>query len=269
MKSLITLTALALGARLLAADASLTTPGDPPHPAESDSAAADKADKTGTNPLNFQTTLSLKNEFNRISDRYANLTRLTYSHPLLPNWKIGVELPFLASDASGSDQAGLSDVVLKTSWIPYATRKMGLALGADLTTPTATQDVLGTEKWQLAPSLTAAFFLPHSVIFAPAYKHGFSFAGEDDRADIHTGTLDFYLVWKFDRSRQWLTLDPTLLFDYENDRYESATVRLTYGRVLGKVGEAVLSGFIKPDVGVGCDRPNDWSLEAGVSLIGF
>ncbi len=103
----------------------------------------------------------------------------------------------------------------------------------------------------------------------PAYKHNFSFAGDGARADIHQGVLDFYLVWKFDRSRQWFTLDPTFLLDYENHRYDAATVRLTYGRVLGKVGEAVLSGFIKPGVGIGRDRPNDWSLEAGVTLIGF
>jgi len=211
------LTSLALGSRLLAADASATTSSDQPQPSAGDAAAADKADKTGTNPLNFQNTLSLKNEFNRIGGNYANFTRLTYSQPLLPNVKVGVELPFLASDASGTNRFGLSDIVLKTSWIPYATKTMGLALGADLTTPTATQDVLGAEKWQLAPSLTAAFFLPRNVIFAPAYKHGFSFAGEDGRADIHTGTLDFYLVWKFDRNRQWLTFDPTLLFDYQND----------------------------------------------------
>ena len=228
-----------------------------------------KADKTGTNPLNFQNTLSLKNEFSRIGDNYANFTRLIYSQPLRPNLKLGVEVPLLASDVSGADEFGLSDIVIKSSWIPYATKTMGLALGVDLTMPTATKDVLGSGKWQLAPSLTVAFFLPHNIIFAPAYKHGFSFAGEDDRADIHTGTLDFYLVWKFDQNRQWLTLDPTFLFDYKNDRYESATVRLNYGRVLGKVGEAVLSGFIKPGVGIGHDRPNDWSIEAGLSLIGF
>ncbi len=229
----------------------------------------DQADKTGTNPLNFQRTLGLKNEFNGIGGRYANFTRLTYSEPLRANVKLGLELPLLATDLSGADKFGLSDITIKASWIPYATRKMGVALGTDLILPTATDDFLGSEKWQIAPNLTVAFFLPHSVIFAPAYKHGISFAGESSRADINTGTVDFYLVWKFAKGRQWLTFDPTLLFDYENDRYESATIRLTYGRVLGKIGDAVVSGFIKPGVGIGRDRLNDWSLEVGMSLIGF
>jgi hypothetical protein len=114
-----------------------------------------------------------------------------------------------------------------------------------------------------------AFFLPGNMIFAPAHKHGLSLAGEDDRAEIHSGTLDFYLVRKFDQGRQWLTFDPTLLFDYENDRYESAAVRLTCGRVLAKAGDGVLSGFVKPGSGIGSDRPNDWSFEVGTSSIGF
>ena len=228
-----------------------------------------QADKTGTNPLNFQQTVGLKNEYNDLGDGYANFTRLVYAYPLWSNLKLGAEIPLLASDASGADEFGLSDIVLKSSWIPYATKKMGVALGADLAAPTASDETLGTGKWILSPSLTLAFFLPGNAIFAPAYKHGFSFAGDNDRADIQVGTADFYLVKKFDRNRQWLTFDPTLLFDYENDRYDSSTVRLTYGRVLGKLGGGVLSGFVKPGVGIGCERPNDWSFEAGVSLIGF
>jgi hypothetical protein len=248
--------ALALGANAFAAS-------------DANAESAGKEDKTGTNPLNFQNTVGLKNEFNGIGGRYANVTRLTYSQPLRPNWKLGVELPLLATDVSGTDEFGLSDIVLKTSWIPYATKTMGVALGTDLVLPTATDDVLGSEKWQLAPSVTVAFFLPHNLIFAPAYKHGVSLAGEERRADIQTGTLDFYLVWKFAQGRQWLTFDPTLLFNYEGGRYDSGTLRLTYGRVLGKVGDAVVSGFLKPGIGMGRSRPNDWSIEAGVSLIGF
>ena len=235
----------------------------------SESAAHDKDDKTGTNPLNFQNTLQFKNEFDKIGGEYANFTRLRYDQPLLPNLKVSLEVPLMATDITGRGEFGLSDMIFRGTWIPYVTKKMGVALAADFTVPTATDDVLGAEKWQLAPSVTVAFFLPHNLIFAPAYKHGFSFAGNEDRADIHQGSLDFYLVWRFDHSRQWFTLDPTVLLDYEIDRYNSATVRLTYGRVLAKVGRGVLSGYIRPGVGIGRDRPNDWSFEAGISLIGF
>ena len=242
---------------------------DAPDAAPDSPEAGAKADKTGTNPLNFQKTISLKNEYNDLGGVYANFTRFVYAYPLLSNLKLSAEIPWLASDASGSDEFGLSDIVGKSSWIPYATRTMGVALGADLAAPTASDEVLGTEMWVLAPSLTAAFFLPNNAVFAPAYKHAFNCTDDDGRADINAGTLDFYLVKKFDRNRQWLTFDPTFLFDYESDRYESATVRVNYGRVLAKVGDGVLSGFIKPGVGIGTDRPSDWSFEIGTSLIGF
>jgi len=229
----------------------------------------DTDDKTGTNPLNFQNSLQLKNEFNKIGGEYANFTRLRYDQPLRSNLKVGLEVPLMATDLPGRDEFGLSDIILHGSWIPHVTKTLGVALGADFTIPTATDDVLGAEKWQLAPNATVAFFLPHNLIFAPSYKHTFGFAGDDDRADIHQGAFDFYLVWRFDHSRQWFTLDPSVLLDYENDRYESATLRLTYGRVLAKVGKGVLSGYVKPGIGIGKDRPNDWSFEVGVSLIGF
>lgn len=238
-------------------------------PEASDAETADTGDKSGTNPLNFQNTLGFKNEFNRIGDHYANFTKINYSQPLASNLKVGLDLPLLATDGAGKEKFGLSDISIKSTWIPYATKKMGLALGADVTMPTASDDLLGSEKWQVGPSVTVAFFLPNNLIFAPAYKHGVSFAGESSRADINSGALDFYLVWKFDRNRQWFTFDPTILMDYENDRYESATVRLTYGRVLTKVGNGALSGYIRPGIGIGQDRPNDWSIEAGVTLIGF
>lgn len=125
----------------------------------------------------------------------------------------------------------------------------------ELTAPTASDNVLGTGKWVIAPALAYGMFLPGNHIFAPAYKHSVSFAGQGGRPDINSGSLDFYFVSKFDHGRQWITIDPTYI--------------LTYGRVLGKVGGAVMSGYIKPGVGIGPDRPYTWSAEAGVSFIGF
>lgn len=128
---------------------------------------------------------------------------------------------------SGLDAAtgGLSTLAAVNQPEPPMLKLIPLAaLGADLTLPTGTQEELGAEKRQLGPSVTVAFFLPHNLIFAPASKHNFSFAGDDVSADIHQGVLDFYLVWKFDRSRQWFTLDPKFLLDYENDRYDAAGV---------------------------------------------
>ena len=163
----------------------------------------------------------------------------------------------------------MGDIVLKASYVPYVTRRHGLLLAAELAAPTATDDILGTERWVFSPSITYATFFPNGMLFAPAYKHSFTFAGDEDRADIDKGTLDFYLVHKFDHGRQWAILDPTYFLDYENDAYSGGTLRATYGRLLGKLGDAVVSGYVRPGVGIGADRPYDWSVEVAITLIGF
>ena len=252
------------------------------------------ADKTGTNPLNFQRTLQLSNEYDHITDdAEINYLRVRYTEPLSSTLSLRLEVPLVyahaaiaGNSATGAGDGGspappdpggetdvtdtgLGDVVLKASYVPYVTRRNGLLVAGELAAPTASDDVLGTGKWVLSPTATYAWFFPNGLLFAPAYKHSFSFAGDDDRADIHKGSLDFYLVYKFDRMRQWVVLDPTYFLDYEQDRYSGGTFRATYGRLLGKAGDAVVSAYVRPGVGVGADRPYDWSLEVAVTLIGF
>ncbi len=248
------------------ADTNLSS-SDPSIPAEKREGAS--SDQTGTNPLNFQRTVALRNEYIGVGDNYRDTMTLAYAEPLLPNLKLTLELPLIGTDFAGDTDVGLGDASIKASHIPYANDQFGIALGLDLTAPTASQELLGADKWQLGPSVTFAFFMPNNVIFAPAYKHNVSFAGDDDRADIHSGVFDLYLVWRFDDSRQWMVLDPTWLLDYENDQYDAATVRMTYGRVLGTFGGAGVSGFIRGGVGMGNEKPYDWSAEFGISFIGL
>ncbi len=250
------------------------------------------SDKTGTNPLNFQRTFQLTNEYDAVtSNAEVNFTRFRYTEAFRPDFSLRLEVPLVyahatiaGNSATGDDDGsgstspsdeidasrfGLGDVVLKASYVPFADHRRGILFAAELAAPTASDDVLGTEKWVISPAVTYAIFLPKMMIFAPTYKHSLSFAGDGDRNDINKGTFDFYLVKKFDKGRQWINIDPTYLLDFENDQYSGGTLRVTYGRLLGKMSGAVISGYVKPGVGVGSDRPNDWSAEVGVSLIGF
>ena len=252
------------------------------------------SDKTGTNPLNFQRTIQAVNELDGINaDAQVNYTRFRYIEPTAGgNVSLKLEVPlvyahaaFAGSAATGGGDGGaplgapagpiegsrfgLGDVGLTLSYVPYSGRTGGVLVSLQVTAPTGTSRVLGTGKWVLAPTLVYGLYLPGNAVFAPAYKQSNSFAGHADRADVNMGTLDFYLVKLFDRGRQWVTLDPTYLLNYEKARYGGATVRAVYGRLLGRVETGVLSGYVKPGVGIGPDRPNDWSVEAGVSLVGF
>lgn len=60
-----------------------------------ESAAHDKEDKTGTNPLNSQNTLQFKNEFNEIGGEYA---RTNFAAPAKVFQPAAERLPMPASD---------------------------------------------------------------------------------------------------------------------------------------------------------------------------
>jgi hypothetical protein len=171
-------------------------------------------------------------------------------------------------------QFGMGDIALKYTYIPYATPKGGVLTSFEFSAPTATHDVLGTEKWVLSPTVGFGFQTPEDfvfgeMIFAPAYQHSVGVGGSSTRAEINRGILDFYMVKKFDHDRQWVVLDPTYILDYEGGKYSGMTLRATYGRELGEVDGISLSAYIKPGLGIGSDRPNDWSIEIGFTMIGF
>ena len=68
---------------------------------------------------------------------------------------------------------------------PYKGRLFTLIASNVIYFPTTTDELLGTEKWRLAPSLGVVWDpLPH-FFFAPLYFHQFSYPGADSRADIH------------------------------------------------------------------------------------
>jgi hypothetical protein len=249
------------------------------------------ADKTGTNPLNLQRTFQIANEFDALGHAQINYMRFRYTEAFdSGKMSLRVEAPlvyahaaFAAPSSDGSDDGGdapvtqdvdesrfgLGDITLKYSYVPYVSAKGGLLSSLEFSGPSATNDVLGAGKWVLAPTIVYGIFLPGSTIFAPAYKQSVGFGGDGNRANINSGTLDFYLVKKFDRGRQWVTIDPTYLLNYQSGKYSGGTLRIQYGRLLGKVGNAVMSGYIKPGIGIGQDRPSDWSCEIGITLIGF
>ena len=65
----------------------------------------------------------------------------------------------------------------------------------------------------------------------------------------------------------WFSTDPQILLDYEND-IEFMLLELQAGMMTDKyLGTKGHSAYIMPSLGVGVDRPYDFSLEAGYKII--
>lgn len=228
-------------------------------------------DKTGTNPLNFQRTLHVFNDYQNLpSSRYWNALGAEYIdvfHGGRMDWR--AELPLVLSDRDdGDSDFGIGDLNLRYDWIPMMDAKNGALLGTGLGIPIATHDGLGTEKWTLAPIAQFVFFLKDDYLFAPFYQQTFSFMGEGSAPDINQGVLDFYFALKSKDQQSWAIIEPQFVFDYERDN-SSTLIEVELGRILGTMGGGTSSAYIRPGLGIGSDREYDWSIEIGFRVIGI
>ncbi|MBI5363683.1 MAG: hypothetical protein HZA53_10930 [Planctomycetes bacterium] len=242
---------------------------EPKAPAPS-GADASGADKSGTNPAVFLRTLAVGNEYDALrGSSYADLTTIKYIHPFADNrMNLRTKLPFAVSDAAGGTDSGLGDISVRWNWIADVTLTDAWLVGFDLMLDTASEDVLGRGKNIGAPVVTRAWFLNATTIFAPTLQENVGFGGDSARADVNETLIDLYFVKTAADKKSWLTVDPTVVLDWENDAVP-VTLEVEYGWNLGGAFGGALNAFVRPGIGIGSDRPFDWNLEAGVNVIGF
>lgn len=229
------------------------------------------ADKSGTDPTKFLRTLSVRNEYQRLTnDTSFNITSLTYIEPFAGGRaNVRVKAPVVYTDATGDDEFGFGDLSVRANWLPIVDAERGILFGAEVIGDTASEDVLGRGKWILGPSVTYAMFVSPRMIFAPAYQHNVSFAGDNDRGDVNESVIDLYMVFTAADKRSWFIVDPTLVVDWENDENTPVTLEVEYGRNVGALWGGALNAYVRPGVGIGQDRPYDWNVEVGFTVVGF
>jgi hypothetical protein len=225
----------------------------------------------GTDPTQFSRTLEAKGEHLDLRDGFKSDTlRLSYTEPLgaKKDYSLRLRVPVASVDVAGNDDYDIGDASLMLSHVFGLTRAHGFVLQGEMIFDTADRPELGTGKDVFKGTLIYAKFLQGGAIFAPAVVQSNSVAGDSDRADVNTTTVDFYYVPKLQDPRNLVTFDPAMNFDWEND-LEYASLAITFGRVIGKVfgGNSIVS--VKPQVLVGGDRPVNWGIEVGYKVIGF
>lgn len=245
--------------------------------------ATDSSDKTGTNPINFTFDARLYNEFqwlNTAGDGWQNLTTFEFRVPFAGGkWQFRTRLRSTALEADFNndgiddvDEWGFGDMDFRILTVPYLdmSRKMAIATGLEVFLPTASEDALGSNTLSLGPQLFAVFFKPFGGFFdliAPAYQHKFSVYEESGFNNVHQGLIDLFLLKTFGNKKKWALINPQAVIDYENDR-EFMLVEVEVGTMLDNIlstkGHSV---YVRPSVGIGNDRPYDFSLEAGYKIV--
>jgi len=238
-----------------------------------------KADKTGTNPINFSNDLRFYNEFswlNTEGDGQQNQTTVEFRTPFADGkWQFRVRARYTAIEADFNndgiddvDEWGFGDIDMRFITVPYIdmAKKQAIATGLEIFLDTASEDSLGSGAWSLGPQVFYVKFLKRGL-FAPGLQYKFSVDEDDGRSDVEQILIDLnYLLMAKDK-QSWFFTDPQIVFDLEND-IEFAIVDLEFGFMMSKwtdlKGQSI---YVRPSFGVGTDRPTDGSVEVGYKII--
>jgi hypothetical protein len=129
-----------------------------------------KADKTGTNPLNFTFDARLYNEFqwlNTAGDGEQNITTFEFRAPFAGGkWQVRSKIRgvMLEADINNDgiddvDESGLGDTDIRFMTIPYL-KKFGVATGVEFFVNTASKDELGSGAFTVGPFIFLGFSIP-------------------------------------------------------------------------------------------------------------
>ncbi|MHC4798002.1 MAG: hypothetical protein ACYTF1_15285 [Planctomycetota bacterium] len=249
-----------------------------------------KKDNTGTNPVNFTYDYRLYTEMRQFKNDGGSLIKHTmeFRAPLgsnIANLK-GQEEGFYRELGSrfalrfrayynsmsvgnqegdpfaSNNVSGIGDYDARILAIAYSSGSFVLAPGLEAFFNTASNSALGSGSTTLAPVLFGVFVgaLGKGSLFAPGYQYVFDVDGNP----VSRSQIDLYFVWILAAGKNWLTLDPQIILDHNND-VEFMTIDAEWGFMIApKVG---LSGYLRPGIGIGADRPFAYNLEVAVKYV--
>lgn len=242
----------------------------------------------GTNPTLLTTQMGMQYQYNQINSTLnTGLLELLYTKPIgdgskafrftLPvsdspfNRAPNYGGPSGANSATGlgGDEMRLGDISLTYFDVFHLTERNGAAFTAELFLDTAQTATSGYGQYAMETTLFYAWFLDNGSIFAPAWVQTFGLeGGNSSGVDVNTTTVDFYYVPKLANSKYYMTFDPAIIHDWENnDTFGS--LQVTFGMLTGRAFGGDGQVFIKPGVLFGGDAPADWSVQVGYKVLNF
>lgn len=170
--------------------------------------------------------------------------------PVIPvsiseNWNLisRTVIPVISQDdifPGAGNQFGLGDTVQSLFFSPKALTKGGWTwgIGPALLIPTATDDLLGGEKWGAGPTAVALRQTKSGWTYGALVNHLWSFAGEDERADINATYLQPFLSKSLGQGRTVsVSLEST--YDWEGEQW-TVPINMGYSKV-SRIGKQLVS----------------------------
>ena len=205
------------------------------------------------------------------SDDWANQFWLRYAQPFSiakTNWIMRVSLPLntYPSPPGGGKDTGLGDLnVFAAYLIDTGNPALSFGIGPQLTTPTATHDNLGSEKW--SAGFANVLFNADSAKFQYGYLLTWqaSFAGNSDREDVNVAAFQPFAFYQLGHGA-YLRSAPIWTYNLKNDNY-SVPIGVGIGQVIKK-DKTVYNIFVEPQYSVLDDGPGqaEWQIFLGFNM---
>lgn len=236
----------------------------------------DLAQKT-QNPVSDLISLPFQNNTNFGIGPYDRTQNVLNIQPVVPfslgeDWNLITRTiaPVISQpdilEESGST-FGLGDITASIFISPKDAGKIIWGMGPILLLPTATDNVLGTGKFGLGPSLVVLTIRGPWVVGLLA-NNIWSVAGKDDRADVNLMLIQYFINYNFGQG-WYIVTAPIMTANWEAESGNQWTVPLGAGvGKIFKIGNQPLnasvqaySNVVTPDFGA------DWTLRLQLQLL--
>jgi hypothetical protein len=176
------------------------------------------------------------------------------------NFLLRFDFPFVSAKLGRDTNHGLGDIYGQALLVPYGSEQFFFAIGSGLTAPSATDDSLGGGKWQISPLAIPGWWFqkPKTLLFIKIQNFA-SFAGQNDRADIHYMTVNPFLAMRINEN-WWVGADTETKVNWEQNNQRS----YKSGIFILKMWTRRFGTWVKPEIPWGSHREGDWTVKASL-----
>jgi hypothetical protein len=166
--------------------------------------------------------------------------------PLIYLPEVTSGLPELPEGVSAGETFGLGDINHSIYFSPADSGPVIWGIGPSLTFPTATDEMLGTEKWSAGPA-AVALAQPGPWVVGSLVRQLWSFAGDGDRQDVSQLLIQPFVNYNMEDG-WYLVSSPIITANWEADSDDTWTVPVGGGfgkifRIGNQPMNAQLQGF--------------------------
>tara|TARA_R110000850_G_scaffold30303_4_gene83551 strand:+ start:460 stop:1296 length:837 start_codon:yes stop_codon:yes gene_type:complete len=163
--------------------------------------------------------------------------------------------------------SGLGDLNYTGFFSPAVAGDIIWGVGPSLMLPTATDDLLGSEKWSAGPSVVI-LTQPAPWSLGLIYRHLWSFEGAADRASVNQSMIQYFINYNLDDG-WYLMTDPVIFANWGVSSSDRWTVPFGggVGRIF-KIGEQPVNARLRSYYNV--VRPTgspEWSINASIAFL--